>query len=329
VEKVELSAQDYWRAVVLYGANVATYKIALATALIDFAKEHRTFVSMEELARSFFVLYRDRLASGQPQQSNPGRKTVLERVVEEGNAGTITEDQAITRVEKQGFNDVVPRFHTVNGAPIGTRFYEATPSGLTLTDDLLELFTDRADPILGSEVESRWDLLEAAFAMGLPTETLATDEESIFRKRAGERINVTGTRPVLHGYQNGACFYCGEPLLDDIHVDHVIPRTVVQHDEIWNLVLAHSRCNLLKSDLLPSPAQLEHLYQRNEYYIASNHPIKRHLIAQMGATSEQRRVFLQRQYHEAGKRLIHVWRGPAGDIDISDPLAPLGLIAGA
>lgn len=51
--------------------------------------------------------------------------------------GELTETAAIERVARQGFTDVVPRFHTVNGDPIPLRFYEATASGLVLTDALL------------------------------------------------------------------------------------------------------------------------------------------------------------------------------------------------
>ena len=46
---------------------------------------------------------------------------------------------------------------------------------------------------------------------------------------------------------------------DDIHVDHVIPRIIVNHDEIWNLVLCHSLCNLNKADKLVEPACIEKL----------------------------------------------------------------------
>lgn len=77
-----LSPQDYWRAIVLYGANVATYKIALAICLMRFAEQDKTQVTMNELAQAFFQAYRQRLANGLPQQSNPARKTLLERAVE-------------------------------------------------------------------------------------------------------------------------------------------------------------------------------------------------------------------------------------------------------
>lgn len=51
------------------------------------------------------------------------------------------------------------------------------------------------------------------------------------------------------------CFYCGRDLDDlpkdvKIHVDHFIPRSYVAEDELWNLVLSCSECNLNKSDSL-------------------------------------------------------------------------------
>jgi len=323
-----LAPLDYWRAIVLYGANVATYKIALAACLIKFAEHGKTHVSMTELAQDFFHRYRDRLASGKPQLSNPDRKTVLERVVAAYTAGTLTETAAIDRVERQGFSDVVPRFHVVNGAPIPLAFYEKTATGLVLTDHLLRVFADTTDPLLRQEVTSRWDLLEAAFEMRLPVEVLGTDEHMIYRSVGYDRVDITGTHPVLNGYQNGLCFYCGEPLGDDpIHVDHIIPRAFLRHDEIWNLVRAHSVCNLAKSDLLPPRAHLDRLYTRNEYYIASNHPIKRHLIMQLGQTPRQRRAFLDATYEAARKVLIHVWTGPTAPSLLPNPLAAMRLTA--
>jgi hypothetical protein len=116
-------------------------------------------------------------------------------------------------------------------------FYEQCPQGLVLTDALLGLFGERRRPDLQAEVTSRWDLLEAAFAMHLPVDVLATDEQMIYRVWREERVNITGTRPVLHGYQNGRCFYCGGPLdWATVHVDHVIPP--MYHLPVTVLVIA-------------------------------------------------------------------------------------------
>lgn len=323
-----LTARDYWRAIVLYGQNVATYKVALASCLIEFAEQGKTHVSMVELAAAFFHRYQQRLVSGKPQQTNPQRRTRLERVVQAYNAGQLTETQAIERVARQGFSDVVPRFHTVNGSPVPVPFYEATPSGLILADCLLSTFAGFTDPLLRAEVSSRWDLLEAAFEMRLPVEVLGTDEHMIYRSNGYDRVNITGTHPVLNGYQNGLCFYCHDLLGDEpIHVDHVIPRSFLYHDEIWNLVLAHDECNLAKGARLPARHHLAALVTRNEYFIASNHPIKKHLIAQMGVTPAKRVAFINSTYSAARTALIHVWPGPRGAQVTPDPLKPLHLIS--
>jgi hypothetical protein len=195
-----LTPQDYWRAIVLYGNNVATYKIALADVLIAFARESKTQVTMPELADAFFHRYLARFANGQPQQSDPSRKTVLERTIEAYRAGQLTETAAVEQVARQGFNDVVPGFHTVNGAPVPLPFYEQTLAGLVLTDALLELFGPAPRLDLQAEVASRWDLLEAAFAMHLPVEVLGTDAHMLYRTNGYERIDITSTRPVLNGY---------------------------------------------------------------------------------------------------------------------------------
>src|SRR5262245_37890689 len=114
VEVPMLSPQDYWRAIVLYGANVATYKPALADCLIAFAQVGATNVLMLDLADAFFQRYRTRLAGGRPQLSNSTRKTVLERAVEACHTGRLTDSEAVEHVAREGFGDVLPRFHTVN-----------------------------------------------------------------------------------------------------------------------------------------------------------------------------------------------------------------------
>jgi hypothetical protein len=42
----DFSAEDYWRAIILYGLNQATYKIALGKSLIALCEKEKTvFVS--------------------------------------------------------------------------------------------------------------------------------------------------------------------------------------------------------------------------------------------------------------------------------------------
>ena len=44
------SLDSYWRAVILFGRNVATYKFALGKALLTLADEGKTLVTAEELS---------------------------------------------------------------------------------------------------------------------------------------------------------------------------------------------------------------------------------------------------------------------------------------
>lgn len=114
---------------------------------------------------------------------------------------------------------------------------------------------------------------------------------------------------MIQGYQNGTCFYCGEQFGAAVpHVDHFIPYSFVGHHEIWNLVLAHTACNLSKSDNIAPHEYVDALYMRNEYYIASNHPIKAHLIGATGSNPKARRDFLESAYNRATLAIGRRWR---------------------
>ncbi len=41
--------EDYWRAIVLYGRNVQSYKFALAAALLDLKPQAGTLLKLEDL----------------------------------------------------------------------------------------------------------------------------------------------------------------------------------------------------------------------------------------------------------------------------------------
>lgn len=79
---------------------------------------------------------------------------------------------------------------------------------MVLTDNRLSTVQGNIQEALHAEAASRWDLLEAAFAMHLPVEVPGTDEHMLYRATGYERVDITGTHPVLSGYQNGRCFSC-------------------------------------------------------------------------------------------------------------------------
>lgn len=108
--------------------------------------------------------------------------------------------------------------------------------------------------------------------------------------------------------------------LGENHVDHVLPRQVTSNDEIWNLVLAHSHCDLLKSDKLVGPHFIEKLIARNENIMGSNHHWKHKITLSLGVNSQNRSIALNKHYENV-KMVIrsNCWEGVASYNPANDP----------
>lgn len=315
----DFSKEDFWRTIILYGLNQATYKIALGQSLIRFSQQQKNFVTMNELAEDFFDMYKERLENGKPQLATPNRQTAMERIVNLYNIGKLTRSQALEKVEREAFNDVIDRFHNVDNLQIPMNFYEKTEKGIVIFDNVYEIFSDKKNNELRNELDARWDLLESAFEIKRTNSELVNDIRKLYLVNGYERTDITKNRDVLNGYQNNVCFYCGELMNeDDVHVDHVIPRQFINHDDIWNLVLSHGFCNLQKSDNLPDRHYIDKLIERNEYFIKSNHPISNKLKEQLGNTPKKRRTTVDKIY-EHGKMALAPWKGINGYNPLTDP----------
>ena len=79
-------------------------------------------------------------------------------------------------------------------------------------------------------------------------------------------------------------------------------------DGVWNLVLADKKVNLEKRARVPELKYLFRLYNRNEFFIESKHPLAETIINQTGKTAEQRRQFLEKHYSIALSHSIHKWK---------------------
>ncbi|MFC4799424.1 HNH endonuclease [Neobacillus sp. GCM10023253] len=88
-------------------------------------------------------------------------------------------------------------------------------------------------------------------------------------ENVSKRSSLDQFYQVLSSFYNGKCFYCGRAIRkENAHVDHFIPWSFVQADQLWNLVIACSACNLSKSDKLANKIFLETVMDRNETLIA-------------------------------------------------------------
>jgi len=81
-----------------------------------------------------------------------------------------------------------------------------------------------------------------------------------------ERVALNVYRPILAEVQNGACFYCRQPIRHKGDVDHFIPWSKYPIDLGHNFVLAHVKCNHQKRDFLAAEEHLATWVERNDLH---------------------------------------------------------------
>lgn len=330
--ETEPTPENCWRAIVLFGRNVASYKFALGKALLGMGRRPGDLVKLEELADPFSRHLREHLRLSDKQATS--RSSRFLEACRRANRGEISEDQLRDTTVKFGFANVIDAFHVVNDGVVPATFFideRRESGGIRLTEEFFRLATSAAAPNLKQEVEARWRLVETAWDLGLSRGLISSvtfDEESegLFIPASNRRIDVTSCRDALNGYQKGRCFYCFTPIEIEsgsaffADVDHFFPKTlggrgiVEPVDGVWNLVLACRDCNRGeggKSARVPTIPLLERLSRRNEYFISSHHPLRETLMAQTGSTPGRRKSFLQFAHSGAIRVLIHSWEPEA------------------
>lgn len=323
------SLESQWRAIILFGKNSATYKFAFAKSLLEVIEKEKTKISLEELAKPFADSIIEHLKKND-KQGNSNSSTFLDGCRNYINGNT-SEEELYKLTEKFGFVNVVDAFQNVNGAQIKNIFYEKDYSNgkkeIVITDNLLkikELFQYRN---LEQEVEARWNLVETAWNLQINPNLLEVkydEDKSLFFVESNimRRIDITSVRDSLNGYQKGKCFYSFQDISINkrdkniCEVDHFLPHlNKIEHiknganiNGVWNLVLADSSVNLDKKAKVPEIRFLERLYNRNEFYIESKHPLAETIINQTGITKSSRRKFLEFHYNLALSLSIQKWK---------------------
>ena len=343
---VEPTLENYWRAIILFGKNTASYKFALAKSLIDVSLERKSdLITLDDLALPYALHLAEHLKHS-PKQSTAKTSQFIQ-ACQDFNEGKIDEDRLIQITKKEGFKYVLDAFHVVNTKAVTERFYDVVNEeffiderkfnkGIRLTDNLFKLFYvyDNSAKDLNQETESRWNLVEKAWELNINKNLIAVefDQETkqLFTQDSKyRRTNITTSRGALNGYQKSRCFYCFKEIsissADDLlaDVDHFFPHLLkpdvanagccrpVNVDGVWNLVLSCAECNRGESGKfaqVPTIELLERLHTRNEYLIGSHHPLRETLIMQTGTTERDRKYFLDKSYRFSKERLIHNWQ---------------------
>ena len=322
------SLQSYWRSIVLYGRNVASYKFALAKSLIDLNKQPNDLIKLEDLAVPFSKHICEHLKDNDKQIIS--KSSTFLNTCRKYNSNEIALDELVQTTKKIGFNNVIDAFHEVNGSPIPQSFYideRKENGGIRITDNFFQLNELQESENFLNEVEARWRLVETAWQLGLSVNLLEVkydkEKEVFYIDASNRRIDVTSSRNALNGYQKSKCFFCYDyvSVLKYSsylgHVDHFFPHTLKDKpfdgyvDGIWNLALSCRLCNNGpngKFAKLPIIKLLERLNKRNEYFCSSHHPLRETIMQQTGSTKEQRRATLQKLFNQAKDILIHTWQ---------------------
>lgn len=313
--EIEPSLENYWRSIILFGRNVASYKFALAKALYDLKDSGQTLITLDQLAVPFAKHITEHL-QGCDKQGTSERSRFLE-ACRQFNEQQLSHNQLIETTVQLGFSNVIDAFHNVHSQELPQRFFmdeRKAKGGIILTDHFFNLSEGEQFSSLNLETEARWRLVETAWEMNLPKHLVQIsydDNGLLIADNKLRRVDVTSARSALNGYQKSRCFYCFKDItIESGHthsadVDHFFPHILRECDAqkpingVANLVLACPECNRGKQgkfEKLASLNLLERLHSRNEYLITSHHPLRETLIAQTGFTQQQRQGFLQDAY---------------------------------
>ena len=324
--EVEPSLDNYWRAIILFGRNVASYKFSLAKSLYEFHAVPNDLITIEQLAKPFSHHLCEHLKHS-PKQITSKSSTFL-GACSDYNDGNLSYEKLISQTVKLGFNNVIDAFHVVNNDEINQRFFideRKTNKGIRITENFFKLAENEQFKSFKHETEARWRLVEEGWKMGIAKSLIHVeyDQElkTLFTTDKERRVDITSCRDSLNGYQKGRCFYCYSPISvssqDDnlADVDHFLPwmlnSSLPNVNGVWNLVLACQDCNRGiggKFAKVPSLKLLKRLHKRNEYFISSHLPLRETLIQQTGKDESKRKHFLQELYNMAKASLIHEWQ---------------------
>jgi hypothetical protein len=208
------SRDSYWRAIVLFGQNVASYKFALAGALLEIGTGSEE-VSLDDLALPFANRVAEHLRT-HDKQGTFQQSRFLD-ACRAYNNGELDDDGLRAKTAQLGFANVIDAFHVVDNTEVPERFFideRKSGKGIRLTEDLRQLLDQGHGPNLRDEVEARWRLVETAWELNLPRQLLTVEFEPVTTTLIvpRRRTNITGARAALNGYQKGHRFYCYAPI---------------------------------------------------------------------------------------------------------------------
>ncbi|WP_100333590.1 HNH endonuclease [Bacillus alkalisoli] len=275
-----LTDEEIWRifTIVLSTKSVksSTYKFALLKSLIEnlYQVNDNFELSYDQLAYSFTKIYWNLIVHHNlvQQNSNPKKNAKVVSLIQETqqkysipsefNWDKIDPSIQINLVSKVKTTMKANVFGALYGDTRGKfyafdhkrEYFKLNPAVHTFMLNYQRLIVNLTNYHMAAMIEELNEVPSINYLLG--------KVESIAR-----RTSLRPFEKLLMTYFEESCFYCGKALTGmkrETHVDHFIPWSFVQSDNIWNLVLACNRCNSSKSDKLPEKQYLEFIIDRNQ-----------------------------------------------------------------
>jgi len=273
--------------IIAKGRKDNTYKFALAKCILDQAKITKTtdyiILSYSEISEAFLKYYwiqeckykikQDFKTKSQPVvisiiQKACGVEYIPESYEKYFSKRLKLKKKIIRDIEMKCLNDVIPRFQPSEYNLFYKHHHAVSKNGtkFNVVDDKNKNIKIYSESVIF--FKKNYELLHKALIL----EWAKFLEKTNFTPKLIAKIENLGEhkRSSLNKYKkiltrvDNECFYCNTDLKNEkIHIDHFIPWSYIFEDEIWNLVLSCSSCNLKKSDYLAKKECLTKINIRN------------------------------------------------------------------
>lgn len=276
-----MTDEEIWRifTVVLSSKSVksATYKYVLMKSIIEnlYQINDQYELTYNQLAYSFAKIYWNLVVHHNLVKQSRGPKSARAVTViqEFQQKHAIPSEFSFDKIRETLQLKLVSSMKSVMKENVFGALYGDTRGQFYAFDHKLEVF--RLDPLVHQFMLRYQRLLVnlVNYHMAVMIEDLNENMNINFLLSKVESIAKRGSlkrfEAILLSHFENKCFYCGKRLSErkgNIHVDHFIPWSFVQSDQIWNLVLACRTCNLSKSDKVPQRPFLDIIIDRNEQF---------------------------------------------------------------
>ena len=288
MEKNESYFMEKFIHIITKGKKANTYKFALAKSILEFVEQKETLIQeniknykdtpipYSQFANDFFRYYWRMAKFRIPQDTKTKNKEKF-RPFPIQYCEELFNDQEhpqpekfldideklkqkiVNNIQKMVFNKgqrshVVPRFQNIvrgNSTDAEIIFYknEEENKQILVLPEAMEFFIQNRY-LLEKFVVLEWAKFCDNLKSPPPPGIISKIEEPDYDRDKSLKPYLKILKPFMK-----RCFYCNRKLdelkePERIHVDHFIPRAYVGEDNIWNFVLACSKCNMKKSDSL-------------------------------------------------------------------------------